>query len=314
MFNSSEVRVPVRPAPNWKVVDRELERRGHHFVRYADDCNIYVDSERAGQRVMESVTYFITHRLQLKVNQAKSAVARPGQRKFLGFSFTGEREPRRRIAPKAIARFKERIREQTQRTRGISLKRWSRILRPTCEAGSGTLATVKRPRCWHVLKLGYAADFGRWCGSNGSRDGHVSANFASGASERTSRHKLPGVLTARGGLRTRPLSPSLCRMPTLPSSGSHPWSCGLSLIRRTAVCGPACTVVWQGSRGDPFPYAHRPRARKSRAQCEGHKLHTFAQFKRAMSKTLHPSPNIFRDAPCLFLTGAVERATLGPLP
>jgi len=101
--------------------DRELERRGHRFVRYADDCNIYVGSERAGQRGMESVTRFITHRLKLKVNQAKSAVARPGQRKFLGFSSTGEREPRRRIAPKAIARFKKRIREQTRRTRGISL-------------------------------------------------------------------------------------------------------------------------------------------------------------------------------------------------
>ena len=71
--------------------------------------------------MIESVTHFITHRLKLKVNQAKSAVAQPGQRKFLGFSFTGEREPRRRIAPKAIARFKERIREQTRRTRSISL-------------------------------------------------------------------------------------------------------------------------------------------------------------------------------------------------
>ena len=103
-------------------LDRELERRGHHFVRYADDCNIYVDSERAGQRVMESITRFITHRLKLKVNQAKSAVARPSQRKFLGFSFTSEREPRRRIAPKALARFKEKVREQTRRTRGISLE------------------------------------------------------------------------------------------------------------------------------------------------------------------------------------------------
>jgi RNA-directed DNA polymerase len=84
--------------------------------------NIYVGSERAGQRVMESVTHFITHRLKLKVNQAKSAVARPGQRKFLGFSFTGGREPRRRIAPKAIARFKEQVREQTRRTRGVSLR------------------------------------------------------------------------------------------------------------------------------------------------------------------------------------------------
>jgi len=102
-------------------LDRELERRGHRFVRYADDCNLYVGSERAGQRVMESVTHFITHQLKLKVNQAKSAVARPRQRKFLGFSFTGEQEPRRRIAPKAIVRFKERIREQTRRTRGVSL-------------------------------------------------------------------------------------------------------------------------------------------------------------------------------------------------
>jgi RNA-directed DNA polymerase len=115
---------PLSPLLSNRVLDeldQELERRGHRFVRYADDCNIYVGSERAGQRVMESVTRFITHRLKLKVNQAKSAVARPGQRKFLGFSFTGEREPRRRIAPKAIARFKERIREQTRRTRGTSL-------------------------------------------------------------------------------------------------------------------------------------------------------------------------------------------------
>ena len=69
-------------------LDRELERRGHRFVRYADDCNIYVRSEQAGQRVMESITRFITQQLKLKVNETKSAVARPQQRKFLGFSFT----------------------------------------------------------------------------------------------------------------------------------------------------------------------------------------------------------------------------------
>src|SRR6202162_1804713 len=115
---------PVSPLLSNLVLDeldRELERSGHRFVRYADDSNIYVGSERAGQRVMESVTHFITHRLKLKVNQAKRRVAQRAQRKFLGFSFTGEREPRRRIAPKAIARFKERIREQTRRTRGTSL-------------------------------------------------------------------------------------------------------------------------------------------------------------------------------------------------
>jgi RNA-directed DNA polymerase len=104
-------------------LDRELESRGHRFVRYADDCNIYVRSERAGQRVIASVSSFITRRLKLKVNGEKSAVARPAERKFLGFSFTREREPRRRIAPKAIERFKRRVRELTRRTRGVSLEK-----------------------------------------------------------------------------------------------------------------------------------------------------------------------------------------------
>ncbi len=102
-------------------LDRELVKRGHRFARYADDCNIYVRSERAGRRVMASITQFITRRLKLKVNEAKSAVARPWDRKFLGFSFTNGREPKRRIAPKARQRFKDRVRELTRRTRGISL-------------------------------------------------------------------------------------------------------------------------------------------------------------------------------------------------
>jgi RNA-directed DNA polymerase len=117
-------------------LDRELERRGHRLVRYADDCNTYAGSERAGQRVMESVTRFIMQRLKLKVNQTKSAVAQPRQRKFLGFSFTSEREPRRRIARKAIARFKERIRERTRRTRSISLPQMVKEIPPTYAVGS----------------------------------------------------------------------------------------------------------------------------------------------------------------------------------
>jgi len=102
-------------------LDRELEKRGHRFARYADDCNIYVRSERAGQRVMASVTQFITRRLKLKINETKSRVARPWDRKFLGFSFTNGREPKRRIAPKARQRFKDRVRELTRRTRGVRL-------------------------------------------------------------------------------------------------------------------------------------------------------------------------------------------------
>lgn len=109
-------------------LDRELERRQHRDERYADDCNIYVASERAGKRVMQSVTSFIRRRLKLKVNEAKSAVARPQERKFLGFSFTGGAEPKRRIAPKALLRYKQRVRELTRRTRGISLEQMTKEL------------------------------------------------------------------------------------------------------------------------------------------------------------------------------------------
>ena len=103
-------------------LDRELERRGHRFVRYADDCNIYVRSERAGQRVMESISHFITQKLKLKVNEAKSAVARPQERKFLGFSFTAGLDIKRTIAPKSLERFKQRIRDITRRAKGVSIK------------------------------------------------------------------------------------------------------------------------------------------------------------------------------------------------
>jgi RNA-directed DNA polymerase len=103
------------------TLDRELERRGHRYVRYADDCNIYVRSERAGQRVMKSVTSFITGQLKLKVNENKSAVARPQERKFLGFSFTDGPEVKRAIAPKALDRFKDRIREITRQAKGVSM-------------------------------------------------------------------------------------------------------------------------------------------------------------------------------------------------
>lgn len=104
-------------------LDKELERRGHRFARYADDCNIYVRSERAGERVMASVERFLVRRLKLKINAEKSAVAPSHRRKFLGFSFTSGTAPRRRIAAQAVVRFKERVRALTMRTRGASLVR-----------------------------------------------------------------------------------------------------------------------------------------------------------------------------------------------
>ena len=102
------------------VLDRELTKRGHRFVRYADDCNIYVRSRRAGERVMESVKRFLGTRLKLRVNEAKSAVDRPQRRKFLGFSFLHGSEARRRLAPTTLERFKKRIRELTGQN--LSLK------------------------------------------------------------------------------------------------------------------------------------------------------------------------------------------------
>jgi len=96
-------------------LDKELEERGHKFVRYADDCNIYVKSRRAGERTMASVTRFVEGKLRLKVNEKKSAVDRPWKRKFLGFSFTFSKEPKVRIAKESIKRMKKKIREITSR-------------------------------------------------------------------------------------------------------------------------------------------------------------------------------------------------------
>ncbi len=109
-------------------LDQELERRGHRFCRYADDCNIYVRSQRAGERVKRSITCFIERRLKLKINEAKSAMARPAERKFLGFSMTSGREIKRSIAPKSLVRFKQKVRELTGRTRGISIEQMTKEL------------------------------------------------------------------------------------------------------------------------------------------------------------------------------------------
>jgi RNA-directed DNA polymerase len=125
-------------------LDRELERRKHCFVRYADDCNIYVRSRRAGERVKRTITGFITRRLKLKVNEAKSAVARPVDRKFLGFSFT-LREAKRRIAAKAIVRFKQKVREITNRTRGISMEQMAKELASYLRGWKGYFGFCQTP-------------------------------------------------------------------------------------------------------------------------------------------------------------------------
>ena len=111
-------------------LDWELHRRGHRFARYADDCNIAVRSERAGQRVMRSVTRFIEDSLRLTVNARKSAVDRPWNRKFLGFTLS-RRDNELKVADKAIDKLKDRVRELSRRTRGQSLSQIVAELRET---------------------------------------------------------------------------------------------------------------------------------------------------------------------------------------
>lgn len=106
-------------------LDKELEGRGHAFCRYADDCNIYVATRRSGERVMASITGFLQRRLRLKVNSEKSAVARPWERKFLGFSFTWHHEARIRVAPKTVQRFREQLKELFRQGRGRNVGRFT---------------------------------------------------------------------------------------------------------------------------------------------------------------------------------------------
>ena len=126
-------------------LDKELTRRGHRFCRYADDANIYVRSRRAGERVMASVSRFLTSKLRLKVNETKSAVARPEERKFLGFSISDDGSERR-IAPKVLNKFKAQIRDMTRRTRGISLPQMIKDLAPYLLGWRGYFGFCQTPR------------------------------------------------------------------------------------------------------------------------------------------------------------------------
>jgi len=111
-------------------LDKELERRGHIFCRYADDCNIYVRSRRAGQRVLASVTQFLARRLKLKVNESKSAVDRPWKRKFLGYSMTFHKQARLKVAPASVRRFKAKLKELLRAGRGRNLVKFIAELTP----------------------------------------------------------------------------------------------------------------------------------------------------------------------------------------
>lgn len=130
-------------------LDRELERRGHAFCRYADDCNVYVRSQRAGERVLASIGRFITERLKLKVNQAKSAVAEPWRRKFLGYSITWHQQPKLRIAAPSLKRLESGVRELLCGARGQSLTQTLEQLNPLLR---GWAAYFKLTETKHALE------------------------------------------------------------------------------------------------------------------------------------------------------------------
>jgi group II intron reverse transcriptase/maturase len=132
-------------------LDRELERRGHAFCRYADDCNIYVRSQRAGERVLASLTRFLTQRLKLKVNVAKSAVARPWERKFLGYSLTWHKAPRRRIAPSSLQRLERRVRAVLKGASGRRLTNTIRDLNPILRGWAAYFKLTETKRAVEVL-------------------------------------------------------------------------------------------------------------------------------------------------------------------
>lgn len=132
-------------------LDKELEKRGHLFVRYADDCNIYVKTRKAGERVKESITAFIENKLKLKVNQDKSAVDRPWKRKFLGFSFTWNKDPKVRIAPQSMKKVKMRIREITSRKKPLPMEQRIRELNQYLTGWGGYFMLADTPSVFQRL-------------------------------------------------------------------------------------------------------------------------------------------------------------------
>jgi len=133
------------------VLDKELEERGHCFVRYADDCNVYVGSKQAGERVMISLRKFLEGRLKLKVNEQKSAVARPWKRKFLGFTVTYRQGIRCKVSPEAVKRFKYTVRQLTRRTRGVCLRRMVKELSFYLKGWIGYFGIAEVKKVFHEL-------------------------------------------------------------------------------------------------------------------------------------------------------------------
>jgi hypothetical protein len=236
------------------VLDKELEKRGHRFVRYADDCNIYVRSRKAGERVMAGIEKFLEKRLKLKVNKAKSAVAKPSVRKFLGFSFTGGEEPRRRIAPQAIDRCKARVRELTRRAGGRSLVQIAKEMSTYLVGWRGYFGFCQTPSLlraldqWIRRRLRHRLEAVEVRTRSFCRVATPRRRPGSGGK---SRRQPAWPLAARQQPRTRHrLAKQLLRFTRPGFRRGSP----IRIIHRTAGYGPVCPVVWEGRSCEASPY------------------------------------------------------------
>ena len=127
-------------------LDKELEKRGHHFCRYADDCNIYVQSQKAGERVIQSIRNFLSKKLKLKVNEEKSAVAPTRERKFLGYTITNEERPKLKIAESPLKRFKDKLRKKFREGRGRNVEQFVKELKPILMGWANHYYLTEDPR------------------------------------------------------------------------------------------------------------------------------------------------------------------------
>ena len=191
-------------------LDQELERRGHRFCRYADDCNLYVRSHRAGERVMRGVCRFVTAQLRLQVNVSKSAVARPEERKFLGFRISNDGR-QRQIAPQALARFKTRVRELTRRTLGVSLPQLVEQLGRYLVGWRGYFGFCDAPRVPRQPgRVDSPEDSGCTSGGSGSLGGTASRNCGDEASPSSTQQSPRGHRPGSGAcLATRAVQQAL---------------------------------------------------------------------------------------------------------
>ncbi len=247
------------------VLDQELETRGHRFVRYADDCNIYVRSQRAGERVMAGIETFLAQHLKLKVNKAKSAVANPSVRKFLGFSFTANRATAAHRAA-GVRPLQSRVRELTRRTRGASLAQIVEELSVYLIGWRGYFGFCQTPSVlraldeWTRRRL-RAIAWKQW------KRGRT--RFAELRRRGVGRDLAAKTAGSPHGPWRLSNSPALAiALPTASfgslglASVAIPPAC---LIHRTAGYGPVCPVVWEGRSRETPPYPDSARQRPGEA-------------------------------------------------